>query len=145
MKTAIVYHSFHHENTEKLVQSFLDGIDIIPAKKVGDINLAEYDLVGFASGIYGGRFAAEIDEVIKQHSPELKRVFLVYTSHSDNPKYGKKMKAMLQELDIKVVGIFSCRGYNTFGPFKLVGGTNKGRPDENDLREYREFMEGLVK
>ena len=32
-----------------------------------------------------------------------------------------------------VLGTFGCKGYDTFGPFKLVGGLAKGRPDEGDL------------
>lgn len=145
MKTAIIYHSFHHGNTEKLIRSFTDGIDIIPAKELVNADLSEYDLIGFASGIYAGKFAPEIYEVIKQHSSELKRVFLVYTSGSNNPKYGEKMKSFLHKQGIKVVGIFSCYGYNTFGPFKLIGGKHKGRPDKTDLQNYKEFVKELIK
>lgn len=142
-QTLIIYHSFHHNNTEKLIRSFPDGVDIISAKELGDTDLSQYDLVGFASGIYAGKFAPEIYEITKQHAPELKRVFLVYTSGSDNPKYGEKMKNTLQKLGIEVVGIFSCHGYNTFGPFKLIGGKHKGHPDAQDAQEYREFIEKL--
>lgn len=139
----IIYHSFHHGNTEKLIRSFSDGIDIIPAKELGNTDLSKYDLVGFASGIYAGKFAPEIYEIIKQHNSELKQVFLVYTSGSDNPKYGIKMRTFLQGLGIKVAGVFSCRGYNTFGPFKLIGGKHKGHPDGQDMQNYREFIEKL--
>ncbi len=145
MQIAIIYHSFHHGNTEKLIRSFTDGIDIIPVKELVNADLLEYDLIGFASGIYAGKFAPEIYEVIKRHSSELKRVFLVYTSGSNNPKYGERMKAMLQDLDIEVVSVFSCYGYNTFGPFKLIGGKHKGRPDETDLQNYKEFVKELTK
>lgn len=140
MKTTIIYHSFHHGNTEKLVRSFSEGIELIPAKEVGDTDLSKYDLVGLASGIYAGKFAPEIYEFIERHTSELKRVFLVYTSGSNNTKYGEKMKQTLEKLGIEVIGVFSCLGYNTFGPFKLIGGKNKGRPNAEDLRNYREFL-----
>lgn len=139
----IIYHSFHHGNTEKLIRSFSDGIDIISAKELDNADLSKYDLVGLASGIYAGKFAPEIYEIIRQHVSELKRVFLVYTSGSDNPKYGERMKTFLQKLNIKTIGIFSCHGYNTFGPFKLIGGKHKGHPDEQDLQNYREFMKKI--
>lgn len=45
----------------------------------------------------------------------------------------------------EVVGKFTCHGYNTFGPFKLVGGTSKGHPDENDLIDAVEFFRGLIR
>lgn len=34
----------------------------------------------------------------------------------------------------KVIGKFGCRGYDTFGPFKLVGGIAKGHPNEEDIK-----------
>lgn len=145
MKTAIIYHSFHHGNTEKLVRSFTDGIDIISAEELGNTDLSEYGLVGLASGIYAGKFAPEIYEVVRRHSSELKRVFLVYTSGSDNPKYGERMKAMLQDLNVEVVGVFSCYGYNTFGPFKLIGGKHKGHPNDDDLQNYQKFLKGITR
>ena len=44
-----------------------------------------------------------------------------------------------------VVGKFTCHGYNTFGPFKLVGGTSKGHPDDDDLKDAVEFYRGLIR
>ena len=38
-----------------------------------------------------------------------------------------------------VLGEFSCRGYDTFGPFKLVGGIAKGHPNARDLERARKF------
>jgi len=42
-----------------------------------------------------------------------------------------------------IVGDFSCKGWTTWGPLKLFGGTNKGRPNEEDLEEARVFARGL--
>ncbi|MFE1951765.1 flavodoxin [Streptomyces sp. NPDC059524] len=36
-------------------------------------------------------------------------------------------------------GTFSCRAYDTWAPFRLVGGINKRRPDGQDLAAVREF------
>jgi hypothetical protein len=38
---------------------------------------------------------------------------------------------------------FSCKGYDTFGPFKLIGGLSKGHPDETDLENAVAFVKGL--
>lgn len=43
-----------------------------------------------------------------------------------------------------MMGEFGCRGYNTFGPFKLFGGTGKGKPDEDDLQRARAFIRGII-
>ena len=32
-----------------------------------------------------------------------------------------------------IVGRFSCKGFDTFGPFKLIGGVSKGHLDEKDI------------
>ena len=39
---------------------------------------------------------------------------------------------------------YSCLAYDTFGPFKLVGGINKGRPNEDDLQNAVEFYDGII-
>ena len=34
-------------------------------------------------------------------------------------------------------------GYDTFGPFKLIGGMAKGHPDADDLQRARAFIQAL--
>ena len=38
---------------------------------------------------------------------------------------------------------FQCPAWDTFGPFKLVGGLQKGHPDEKDLKATVEFYKNL--
>ena len=45
---------------------------------------------------------------------------------------------------MKVVDDFSCRGFNTHGPLKLVGGINKGHPDLKDLKHAEIFARNLL-
>ena len=42
-----------------------------------------------------------------------------------------------------MLGEFGCKGYDTFGPFKLVGGIAKGHPDQKDLAAARAFYRRL--
>ena len=42
-----------------------------------------------------------------------------------------------------IIGKFGCKGYDTFGPFKLVGGIAKDHPDEKDLEAAVSFVAGL--
>ena len=44
-----------------------------------------------------------------------------------------------------VDGKFGCKGYDTFGPFKLVGGIAKGHPDDKDIQNAVEFVKDLKK
>ena len=55
------------------------------------------------------------------------------------------MKTILEEKHADLIGTFSCKGYDTFGPFKLVGGIGKGRPNAKDLAASVDFYRGLMK
>ena len=54
MRKAIVYTSVHHGNTEKLVKRIAEEcqVDLIDAIKQMNADLNDYDMIGFASGIY---------------------------------------------------------------------------------------------
>jgi flavodoxin len=55
------------------------------------------------------------------------------------------LKEKLENKGMKVLGGFSCKAWDTYGPFKLMGGINKGRPNEEDLKKAREFAKGLLR
>ena len=58
MKTAIVYASVHHGNTKKIIDEIAktNDVELIDATQTVEKDLSEYDLIGFASGVYGGKF-----------------------------------------------------------------------------------------
>ena len=43
----------------------------------------------------------------------------------------------------RVIGEYGCLGYDTFGPFKLMGGIAKGHPDGEELCGAVDFFENL--
>jgi len=43
-----------------------------------------------------------------------------------------------------IVGRFSCNGFDTFGPLKLIGGGSKGHSDEKDFVAALEFYNRLT-
>lgn len=141
-KTAIIYYSVHHNNTEKLVNSTKNA-DIYNINDIKDIDFSQYDLVGFASGIYMGKFHNSITDFIKKHLNELKDVFLVYTSGSNNEKYGVNLKKELENSGLNVLGVYSCKGFDTYGPFKLIGGISKNHPDQTDMDKFKKFIDKL--
>ena len=145
MKTAIVYQSIHHGNTKKLVDAIAQShdVDLIDAGAQKQADLGQYDLIGLASVIYGGSFHSDVLNFVKGSLPQGKRVFFLYTSAGLGT--AKSIAAAVKEKSAVVAGEFGCRGFNTFGPFKLIGGTGKGHPDETDLENARRFFEGLCK
>ena len=38
-----------------------------------------------------------------------------------------------------MLGNFSCTGFDEFGPLKLIGGLNKGKPDQKDVENAVKF------
>lgn len=147
MKTLIIYESIHHGNTEKIGKIIAESInaDIIKAKDVNTNILSEYDLIGFGSGIYYGKLHENILELI--NSLQIlysKKAFVFSTSGQGKTKYNKSVEEKLKEKNFNVIGSFACKGYDTFGPFKLFGGIAKGRPDDNDFEKAKEFAEHLI-
>ena len=143
MKKAIVYASVHHGNTEKIVKSIAEEckVDLIDAVKHSDADLSSYDMIGFASGIYFSKFHQSILKFVEKNLPDDKKVFLICT-YGGSANY-KSIEQILDKKHARVDGKFGCKGYDTFGPFKLVGDIAKGHPDNKDLQNAVGFVKNL--
>ena len=145
MKTAVCYYSRHHGNTLKVLEAMAQEgeMDLIDVTTRQLVRLEEYDCIGFASGIYGFEMQKAVVEFARQYLPAGKPVFFVYTFGGARGTGAKALAAIAKEKGCPVLGEFGCKGYDTFGPFKLVGGIAKGRPDARDLERAREFYRGI--
>ena len=143
MRKAIVYTSVHHGNTEKLVKRIAEEcqVDLIDAIKQMNADLNDYDMIGFASGIYYSKFHKSILKFIEKNLAADKKVFLICT-YGGSANF-KSIEQILDKKRSEVIGKFGCKGYDTFGPFKLVGGIAKGHPDEEDIKNAVEFVKVL--
>ena len=141
MNTAICYYSRHHGNTRKVLEAMAwDGeTELIDVTARQAVRLEGYDCIGFASGIYGFDVQKAVVEFARQYLPQGKPVFFVYTYGGARGNGARALAEIAQEKGCTVLGEFSCKGYDTFGPFKLVGGISKGRPNEEDLEQARKF------
>lgn len=148
MKTALVFYSTHHGNTRKLMEAIaardedLVLIDIT-ADKIAD--LSGYDRVGFASGIYFSKYGKDLIEFAEKHLPREKDVFFMHTGGSPREKQNAAIKLVTDAKGCRCLGTFCCKGFDTFGPFKLFGGIAKGHPDENDIANAVKFYQNLGK
>lgn len=142
MKTAICYYSRHHGNTLKVLEAMAQEgeIHLIDVTARQTVQLMEYDCIGFASGIYGFEFQPSVVKFARQYLPEGKPVFFVYTYGGAKGSGAKAVDKIAREKGCPVLGEFSCKGYDTFGPFKLVGGIARGHPNEQDLQNARSFF-----
>ena len=108
-----------------------------------DADLSGYDRIGFASGIYYSSFAKQIIAFAEKNLPDEKPVFFIYTHGAPKGDFLKGIRAVTQGKNCPEIGEFRCQGYDTFGPFKLVGGIAKGHPTEDEIRKAVEFYQNL--
>ena len=141
MKTAIVYYSKHHGNTKKLVDAIAreNEVTLIDVTEQPSADLSEYDRIGFASGIYYSKFAAQVLDFAQAHLPENKKVFYIYTHGAPKGNFLKAIREIADKKNCKEIGEYHCQGYDTFGPFKLIGGLAKGHPTEEEIRGVTAF------
>lgn len=142
MKTAICYYSRHHGNTLKILEAMAQEgeVDLIDVTTRQAVRLDGYDCIGLASGIYGFDFQKSVVEFARQYLPQGKPVFFVYTYGEAKGNGAKAAAEVAKEKNCPVLGEFSCKGYDTFGPFKLVGGIAKGHPNARELEHARCFF-----
>ena len=147
MKTAICYYSRHHGNTLAVLGAMTEGcnVDLIDVTVRKAVRLDQYDRIGFATGIYYSKFHATVIDHAERYLPQGKEVFFVAThgSKSCPDKYFSAISGVASAKGCTVLGRFACRGYDTFGPFKLIGGMAKGHPDAADLQNARAFIQAL--
>ena len=146
MKSLVVYVSVSHGNTEKVAKAISEvlGADLKEAKDVDLTTIQNYDLIGLGSGIFYNKFHAQLRKLVRELPPGSSKVFIFSTSGFGTTDFHTKIKNELEAKGYRSVGDFACKGWDTWTPFKLVGGINKGRPDESDLAKAREFAKGLM-
>lgn len=144
MNTLIIYKSIHHGNTKRIAEVMAESLEanLLDLKDVNQDIIKEYDLIGFGSGIYNLKphkklreFVGELDDV------KNKKAFVFSTSGRGKPN--KWLKEKLTSKGFEIIGEFNCKGYDTYALTKLIGGINKGKPDEEDFKNAEEFAKGL--
>ena len=124
--------------------------DIFTPEDVSSETLQQYDLVGFGSGIYRGKHHRSLLEIVKElESLSGKDVFIFFTSGFSHfpvlPSFEAALTTQLENKGAHIKDSFSCRGWETWGPFRIYGGKNKNRPDEEDLVNARTFARSLTR
>jgi len=149
MKTLIICDSIHHGNTRKIADIFAKILDarVLTSTEVSESILREYELIGFGSGIYMGKHSKNLLSLVDlMPNTSGKNAFIFSTSgfgESFMEKHHSALKRRLEEKGFKIAGEFSCKAFDNFGPFKFIGGINRGRPNEKDFEKAKLFAEGL--
>ena len=58
--------------------------------------------------------------------------------------YAKKLENKIKKKD-SFSGSYGCRGYDTFGPWKIIGGIAKKHPNQKDLKKAKEVIDRIIR
>ena len=141
----IVYSSTHHGNTEKVLNKIKEKFPETVLIKAGDFNpddFNRYEAIGFASGIFYFKFAKPVDKLFERALVSgVQKLFFIYTAGAVNAGFEKALRKKTEQSGKICMGIFGCKGFDTFGPLKLIGGLNKNSPNEKDFKNAIDFFE----
>jgi flavodoxin len=149
-RTLIVCMSVHHDNTLRIARAMSEPLnaEICSPEHLSPAKVSDYDLIGFGSGIYFGRFHSALRRWIDELPEELcrsRKVFLFSTSGLARLwcLWHFPMRSRLRQKGFEIVGEFHSSGFDTVGPLCLVGGLNRRHPDERDLDNAATFARQL--
>jgi len=146
-------------STAKVAGAIADvlGATIVGPDRTDMLESDDAVLVGFASGIFRGEHHPALLALVDALPPGRHRnVFLFSTcgipAGLSSPerfaeavhRYHAALRSKLLEKGYEVVGEFGCPGFNDNRFLKLIGGLNRGHPDDEDLERARSFARQFV-
>jgi flavodoxin len=147
LKSVLIYVSTYHGNTTKIAQEIATGLnaELVNLSETDILDLADYELIGFGSGIYWGKHDRKLlDLVSGLLQVNGKKTFIFSTSGLTAGRvFNRRLRQNVLERGFNIIGEFSCKGFDTAWPLKLIGGMNKGRPNERDLEAAASFAKDL--
>jgi flavodoxin len=154
VKSLVIVFSYHHNNTEKIANACANvlGAEVKTPQQVKPEEIAEYDLVGFGSGIYSATFDPSVlDLADRLPNTAGKKAFLFSTygapafiaNREFIEKNHQQIREKLKAKGYTVIGEFGCAGWNTNSFLKYFGGLNKGRPNTENLRNAETFARDM--
>lgn len=153
LRCLIIYTSTYRGNTEKIAKIFADEInaDLFNLKNNNDINLQEYDLIGFGSGVYKESISPKLKNFVDKLNLESKNVFVFSTSGVGLKFYNKKLEKLLKLKGANCKGSFSCKGsfdsreFSDNKIFEFMSRFSQGHPNTNDIMKAKKFIIELFK
>ena len=76
----------------------------------------------------------------------MKKAAIIYASthHGSTKKLVDAISDKYDIIQIIILGQYGCKGYNTYGPWKLIGGMNKKHPNKEDLDGAIDFFGSIL-
>jgi len=146
-KSLIIYYSYHHGNTEKIASamSVATGAELCKLENISSKNLQDYEVIGLGAGIAFGKHYDKLLKGASQLDLRGKSVYVFSTSGTGGTNCHTALVELLNKAGATVVGNFGCKGFDTVGPFKLIGGIAKGHPDTSEIEAAKKFALEMVR
>lgn len=142
----IICESMYHENTQKLAVAMAKKLNchLVNCEEALSENIEEYTIIGLGSGIYFTSHHPKLLAVAAKMNNTQKA--FIFSTHGAPflGKYHNSLKTVLSNQGVPVIGEFSCRGYDCTGPYIIIGGGNKGKPNEKDEAKAVKFVSRIL-
>ena len=153
MRSLVIYYSTYKNHTEHIAELFTEimSADIINLKMAKDINVDNYDLIGFGSGIYKESMAQQIFNCVEQLNIRNKDTFVFSTSGAGMKYYNNKLIKQLEAKGASCKGSFACKGsfvsrdFNDNKMFEFMSKFAIGHPDDKDFRKAEDFIKKIIR
>jgi flavodoxin len=148
MKSLIVYCSEYKNNTEKIARIFAEkaDCDLINIRDVSDINIENYNLIGFGSGVYRESLSPKVFRLIDKLNLKGKNVFAFSTSGVGKKFYNNSLIKLFESKGAINKGSFACKGsfiareFTNKKIFDVMGRLSQGHPNDRDFKEAERFI-----
>lgn len=152
MKSLIIYSSTYKGNTKRIAEVLGESIDadLVNLKSCKDINIQDYDLIGFGSGVYKESLSTQLFSCIERLNLQGISFFVFSTSGVGLTFYNKKLINFLKSKDAICKGSFACKGsfvskdFSENKIFEIMSKLSKGHPNNKDFSKAEKFIKKIV-
>ncbi len=142
----IICESMYHGNTQRLAKAMAYELNckVVNSYEASSMDLSPYKIIGLGSGIYFTSHHPRVIDVASRLIPNQKA--FIFSTHGSPilGKYHATLKLELIKRGIPVLGEFDSRRFDCTGPFIMIGGGNKGRPNERDEQKSIRFVAKIL-
>lgn len=152
MESLIIYSSNYKGNTKRIAEVLGEPInaDLVNLKSFKDINIEDYNLIGFGSGVYKESLSPQLFDCIERLNLQGKYVFVFSTSGVGLTFYNKKLMNLLVSKGAICKGNFACKGsfvskdFSDNKIFEIMSKFSKGHPNHKDFSIAEKFIKKIA-
>ena len=129
------------------------GARVLSPAEAKATDLSACAIMGFGSGIIDQEHHKALLSFVDALPPQAGKKAFIFSTSGVSRQFALKhgiddphtpLRKKLVEKGFTVVGEFNCAGFNGNSFLKLIGGMNKGRPNQEDLARAEDFARGLI-